>query len=296
MIRFFIVMGVAVITAGLVAGGSRQEHGPGSQAASAPATTVSPGSSPPADTRHAFPDGSTTGVQPGVALRPSRGLEVDTPGTVIEGLDVRGAIEIIADDVTIRNTRVLTGEHRYPIRVHPGVTGVLLEHVEVSNENQNGKAIYFRASSGTVRYANVHSAEDGIFITGDEVTIEYSYVHSLARTGTSHNDAIQIRRGNGITIRGNNLQAFNPATNDPMNAAIQIGSLVGEDRITGLLVEENLMNGGNFTVNGGGGEVASAIYRNNSFGRDFRYGVAGNIGAGTWERSNVFQDDGTPAR
>ena len=62
-----------------------------------------------------------------------------------------------------------------------------------------------------------------------------------------------------------------------MNAAIQMGSLLGTNPISNFLVEGNLMNGGNFTINGGNGIVDSALYRNNVFGRDYRYGAVGNL-------------------
>lgn len=257
--------------------------------------TQEPAPEPSAPSFSGFPDASNTGVPAGVSLRSSGSLTITTPGTVIDGLDVNGSIDVQADNVTIRNSRVSTGSARYPIRVHPGVTGVLIEHVEVSNEGGDGKGIYFNSGSGTVRYSNIHSAEDGIFITADNVTVEYNYVHTLMRNAGAHPDAIQIRGGDNVTIRGNNLQAIHPQTG-VSNAAIQIGSLVG-DTITNFRVTDNLMNGGRFTINGGGrGEVDSAVYSGNQFGRDHQYGVAGNIENSVWDASNVYADNGQRAR
>ncbi len=243
------------------------------------------------------PDASTTGVVAGTALRRVDGLEVVRDGAVLEGLEVRGALVIAADNVTVRNTRIVTDTERYPVHVREGVVGALLEYIEVDNQGSSGKGIYFDGGTGSVRYADVHSAEDGIAISADGVLVEHSYVHHLHRTSTSHNDAIQIRRGHGITIRYNNLQAYNDLTGDHLNAAIQIGSLVGDEPIAGLQVIGNWMNGGNVTVNGGGrGEVASAVYRDNRFGRDYRFGVAGNLENSVWDSSNVFDDNDEPAR
>lgn len=244
-----------------------------------------------------FPDAGTTGVPQGVELQPSGSITVTQDGSVVEGLHVTGEIKIAANNVTIRNTLVRTDTPTYPIHVTDGVTGALIEHVEVDNMGSTGKGIYFDGGSGTVRYANIHSAEDGIRISADDVTVEYSYIHDLFRHEGGHHDSIQIRRGDDITLRGNNLQIYVASTDDPMNAALQIGSLVGDDPISNLLVEDNLMNGGNFTINGGGrGEVDSAVYRGNRFGRDFRYGVAGNLENSVWDDTNVFDDSGEPAR
>lgn len=273
----------------LTGAGSPTDGRTGPSAPAASTSAPQAGDAPPAPPTPA----ADAGVPEGINLRPSGDVTISRSGTVVEGLDVTGRVIIDADDVTIRNTRVASDTRLYVIHVRPGVTGALIEHVEVDNMGSNGKGIYFDAAGGTVRLTEVHSAEDGIAITADDVTIEDSYVHSLARTPTSHNDAIQIRRGNNITIRGNNLQAYNPDTDDPMNAAIQIGSLHGDEPIRNLLVTGNLMNGGNVTVNGGGrGEVADAVFSHNRFGRDYRFGVAGNLENSRWERNNVFDDNG----
>lgn len=253
----------------------------------------------PAPAPGGFPDASSTGVQSGVNLRPSGSIHVTQDGTVIDGRHVSGTITVSADNVTIRNTLIQGGGDRYPIRLTDGATNTLIEYVEVDNQGSTGIGIFIGSSAShtTVRYVDIHSAEDGIRIQGDNTTIEYSFVHDLARQSGGHHDSIQIRSGDNITIRGNNLQAYVASIDDPMNAAIQIGSLVGDDRISNLLVINNLMNGGNFTINGGGrDEVDSARYSGNKFGRDCRYGAAGNIQHSVWESSNVWLDNGEPVR
>lgn len=243
-----------------------------------------------------FPDATTTGVPDEMDLTPSDSLTITEDGTVVDGLHVRGTITIAADDVTVRNTLVQGGGSLYPIRVEGGTSGALIEHVEVDNLGDTGIGI-FLSGSGTVRHADIHSAEDGIRIQSDDVTIEHSYIHDLQRYAGGHHDTIQIRSGDNITLRGNNLQPYVQSTDDPMNAALQIGSLSGDDRISNLLVVGNLMNGGNFTVNGGGrDEVDSARYTQNQFGRDFNYGPVGNLQHSVWESSNVWFDTGEPVR
>ncbi|WP_185975647.1 right-handed parallel beta-helix repeat-containing protein [Tessaracoccus rhinocerotis] len=214
---------------------------------------------------------------------------------MIDALDVRGSIVVRADNVTIKNSRVTT-DARYPIHITSGVTGTLIDHVEVSNAGSNGKGIFFDGGTGTVRYSDIHSAEDGVHIVADGVTLEHNYIHDLTRFAGAHPDTIQIRGGDNITVRHNNLQAYT-ASIGVMNAAIQIGSLAGGDTITNLRVTDNLMNGGHVTVNGGGrGEVDSAIYSNNRFGRAHQYSVQANVQNSVWEASNVYDDNGQPAR
>jgi len=241
-----------------------------------------------------FPDADSTGVPDGVSLTASGSLNITKDGTVVDGLHVRGTITIAADDVTVRNTLVQGGGAGYPINVQSGTTGALIEHVEVDNLNSTGIGILMNGS-GTIRAADIHSAEDGIRIQSDDVTIEDSYIHDLHRQPGGHHDTIQIRSGDDVTIRGNNLQPYVASTDDPMNAAIQIGSLLGADQISNFVVVGNLMNGGNYTIQGGGrGEVDSARYSDNLFGRDFRYGPVSGLQNSTWEPSNVWADTGEP--
>lgn len=251
----------------------------------------------PAPAPDGFPDASTTGVPDGLRLRPSGSLTITEDGTVVDGLHVQGRITIDADDVTVRNTLVEWRGSTYPIRVARGVSGALIEDVEVDNMGSSGLGIFFNGGSGTVRRADIHSSEDGIRIQASNVTVEESYIHDLARRVGGHHDAIQIRSGSNVTIRGNNLQAYVPSTGEYMNAALQIGSLSGSTPISNLLVEGNLMNGGNYTVNGGGrGEVASARYTGNVFGPNYRYGAVANLQGSSWDASNVWLSSGLAVR
>lgn len=243
-----------------------------------------------------FPDADSTGVPEGVELRASDSITVTKDGTVIEARHVTGRIIIDADDVTVRDTLVETDTNLYPIHVQPGTTGAVIDSVEIDNLGGTGRGIFFQGS-GTVRHADIHSADQGIRIQADDVTVAESWIHDLQRQDEGHHDTIQIRSGDDVTIEGNTLQPYKESTEDPMNAAIQIGSLTGDDQITNLLVRDNFMNGGNHTINGGGrGEVESARYSGNRFGRDARYSPAANLENSVWEDSNVWDDTGEPVR
>lgn len=243
-----------------------------------------------------FPDETTTGVPTGVTLTPTDQRTITEDGTVIDGRHLTGRVVVEANDVIIRNSLVETSTNLYAIHVTSGTTGTLIENVEVDNLGGAGIGIFMQGS-GTVRRANIHSNDDGIRIQADNVTIEDSYIHDLQRKPGGHHDTIQIRRGDNITIQRNNLQAYVESTNDPMNSALQIGSLAGSDRITNLRVIGNLMNGGNHTINGGGrGEVASALYAHNRFGRDQRFSVQASLQNSVWDNSNVWDDTGMPVR
>jgi hypothetical protein len=69
--------------------------------------------------------------------------------------------------------------------------------------------------------------------------------------------------------------------------------------VRNCVVEDNLMNGGNYTINGGGGgtEGAECAFRGNAFEEDYRYGVQAHLGPNvTWDkRSNVLLGTADPA-
>jgi hypothetical protein len=144
--------------------------------------------------------------------------------------------------------------------------------------------------SYTLRRVDIHDVFEGPRLSSNTL-IEDSWIHHLIRCPGCHVDALQSSGGTAITVRRNNIQAYNPLTRDPMNAAFQFGEETGVVR--GCMFEGNLLNGGNFTINGNGGGTTGAVcvFRGNQFGRDSRYGPAGLLGpAVVFETTNLFAD------
>jgi hypothetical protein len=237
-----------------------------------------------------FPGPTTTGVPADAKLKKSEGLTVTEEGAVIEDLHIQGSVKIDADNVTIRRS-LIDSTSRYPVQLMGDAKGLLIEDSEIDGNGTAGVAIL--KAGYTLRRVNIHSVMDGPRIEGDNVVIEDSWIHDLTRVEGGHHDTIQIRKGNDIQIRGNTLRPYKASTNDRMNAAIQIGSMMGP--MSGLVVEGNYLDGGNYTINGAAGGRETAVYRNNKFGRDFKYGVD-RVGDAQWDDSNVWADNGKPVR
>lgn len=240
-----------------------------------------------------FPDASTTGVPDGVVLRDVGSVTVSEDGAVIDALRVSGSVTVDADDVTIRRS-LIRNNGLYAIRVLSGHRGLLVEDVEIDGAARGSAAVC--CSGYTLRRVNVHDVTEGPRL-GSDSAIYDSFIHSLHRCTGCHIDALQSTGGIGIVVEGNNLQAYNAETGDFMNAAFQFGTTQGP--ISDAIVRGNLMNGGNFTVNGGGGGTSDATvsFRDNRFGRDFRFGPIGNLGPNvSFDLSNVFHDTGSPVR
>ena len=209
------------------------------------------GSSAP---RQSTETGATT--PPREALRQHSGdLTIDRDGTVIDGWDIRGFVQIRAANVTIRNSiirggappregstallRVVdsqaTGFHLVDTRLVPATPSVRIDGVMVSRPS-----IFERLElTGTA---------DGIKIFGDDISVRDSHIHDMVHYpsdpahggGASHDDIIQVQQGRGIQITGNNLHGA-------YNAAIQITQDLGPT--TDLTIARNRIDGGGCSIN-----------------------------------------------
>jgi hypothetical protein len=281
-----LVGAVVVLGAGVVGLGDlpRSSTAPTPFSASTSASpTASASASAANPARARYPDATSTGVPAGTVLKPSGPLRVTANGTVVEGFDVTGEITVEADHVTIRDVRIRgTGG---PLVVLHG-TGLVVEDSELDGRGGGVPAIGFH--DYTLRRVDIHDVAEGPRISGDNVTIEDSYVHNLVQVGANHTDAVQVVGGSGIVVRGNTLRVDNPASGSLGNAAFQFGE--EEAPVRDCLVEGNFLDGGNYTVNGGGGGThgSECTFRGNVVGPHSRYGPAAHLGPGVvWESTNV---------
>ncbi len=230
-----------------------------------------------------FPDATNTGVPAGTALQPSGSITVDTPGTVIDSLDVTGEIVVHASNVVIKRTRVRSSA-AWPIQVGNGSTGVLIEDTEVDGLNSGG-TVGIGWSGFTALRVDVHGSEDGIRASSN-VVVQDSYIHGQSQCGSCHSDPVQSTDGSNIVIRHSSL--LNPHNG---NSIFLFKSDLGQ--INDVVVDSNLLNGGNYTVevfNGGYGSPSNVTVTNNRFGHDSVYGPVSTDGAAISEAGNIWDD------
>lgn len=209
---------------------------------------------------------------------------------MLDALLITGTVTVKADDVQIRRTRILSGG-RTPIRLH--ANNLLVEDSEIDGQGGGGPAVGL--NDYVLRRVDIHDVAEGPRIAGGDVVIEDSFIHDIVQVGGNHTDAVQIVGGDHITLRGNAIEAFDHAGGSLGNAAVQIGE--EDSPVSGCLVEGNLLDGGNYTVNAGGGGTTGAVctFEDNVFGRTSRFGPAGNIGPHiVWAPTNVWLDTGSP--
>ncbi len=217
------------------------------------------------------PGPDTTGVPAGVVLEPSEGLTITEDDAVVEGLDIDGCVQVMADDVVIRDTRIRCDDDRaLVLEVGEDADGLVVEDTEISGEGVVEVGVGW--SRYTLRRVDVHSVADGARF-GHQVTIEDSWIHDMSRIGDLHGDALQTTSASRVVIRGNVLDPTDTATGDLNNAGLMLGSETGTKEVRDVLVEGNAFDGGNYSLNIRGDITAEGVViQDNTFGTASRYG------------------------
>jgi len=291
-------MDAAPAAAGLLANSTQPGLGTPAGAATAPGIpTRSPTAThPPTPTRPAGPAGwpgqdNTGWKHTGVALRsfPCTGdvTNITKPGTVIDGRDIRCGLLIKTNNVTISRSRV-TADAQIPIRTLDGQTGIKISDVEIVG--QPGCIAGIGYMGYTALRVNIHGCGDGVRIE-DGSTLQDSWIHDFwdgtkdgKQIDTPHHDGAQTTGGSNITIRHNRID--NP---HDQTSCIMIGNEF--DTPSNILIEDNYLNGGNYTIYLAA-TGTNRIIRNNTFTRNHVYGPDDIAGQYVWTGNRYT--DGKP--
>lgn len=201
------------------------------------------------------------------------------------GTTVRGRVEVVVDDVRVRDFVVVNdGSGTESVSVEGGLSGVVLEHFEVDGQ---GHLSTLAAVGGgpwarvVVRNAYIHDSLDGVrlfegsvheYLLVEDAVVNPDYVPG---TSSQHADAAQaVRAGPGepLVLRRSFLD--HSAVGDNITSVVLIKPDAGE--VSSVLVGESYLNGGRYTViveSGDFGTPADVVVRNNRFGRDHQQGV-----------------------
>ncbi len=231
-----------------------------------------------------YPDLTNTGVPAGTTLTNSGSITINTDGAIIQDLNISGQIVVNADNVTIRRVRVTSGDY-YPID-YTNHTGLLIEDSEVIGLSSNVTA-GLSFDNYTARRVYLTGAADG-FKANANVLIEDCYVNQLAIGQDTHNDGVQTTGGSNVTLRHN---TFKLGDQSGVSAVVQAGNEWGDN--TDWVIENNLMDGGGWTINASGNRNINFQILNNRFTRRAGYGV-GYVQGSTWS-GNIYDDDGSAA-
>lgn len=239
-------------------------------------------------------DPDDTGVPDGLVLEPSKSLRITEEGAVVDGLDVDGCVTVLADDVTIRNTRIRCAdeEQQIVVKVGDGVHGLVVESSEIDGRGRLSIGVGW--TRYTLRKVDLHGVVDGARF-GHDVTVEDSWIHDMARIGTLHPDALQTTSASHVVIRGNVLDPSRAKDDDHSNAGLMLGSETGTRKVRDVLVEDNFFDGGNYGLNVRGDiDAEGVVIRDNAFGDGSRYGAVLAPRSVPLGRGNVMVGSGEP--
>jgi hypothetical protein len=208
--------------------------------AAKPAPAAAPAAAPKAST---VPNAETTGPPAGTALKPSGGVTITDAGAVYDGYTFSGDVIIEADNVTIRNSHV---DGR--IEVRPPYAGLMVQRTEIAGPGPGYSTKYpgIGYANFTCDSCDIHGWGDGAMMDAN-VTIKNSWIHDLAVSGDSHNQAILSLGGPNFTIVNNRLDA---EADGHFTAALSF--LNQWSKFSNTLVQGNLFNGGGYCVYAGG--------------------------------------------
>jgi hypothetical protein len=223
-------------------------------------------------------------------LVPIPGTTITVDGLTLENVDIRGPVNVAANNVTFRNFKANANGSAYAFRMDYGKTGIVFEDGEVVGAS----AAAFYGSDFTLRRLDIHDVGNDAVKSSRNVTMEYCWIHHLGTTPDSHADGNQTRGGGNIILRYNNFDMPKGIPGHNTNACCITTTPVGP--VDNFLMEGNWLNGGNYTLyfeDKGHGAPTNVRLINNRFGRDYRHGVLVNDGP-VFAQGNVWDDTDEP--
>ncbi|MBX2849586.1 MAG: right-handed parallel beta-helix repeat-containing protein [Acidiferrobacterales bacterium] len=216
-----------------------------------------------------IPGPNNTGIT--LPLTASDSITVSIDATLIENLDIKGCVNVRANNVVIRNVRINCSSF-YGINISSGYTGTLIEDVEIFGMLSAG----ILGSDFIVRRANIHDSGSDAVKPYRNAVIESSWFHRLGTIVGSHSDGVQMVSGGNVTIRGNNIDMPYDLAGFTNSQCMIIQTNNGP--IDDVLIEGNWLNGGGYCVQindqaKGYGAPTNVRIIDNKFGRDCQFGI-----------------------
>lgn len=246
------------------------------------------------------PTAATTGVPAGTPLVQYTGnITITREGTVLDGMDIHGFVNVKAKNVTIRNSIVRGGVATAATGVITdyGYTGLLISDVTVQPEFPSVYTDGIKGNNFTAVRVHVNGGVDTMKVHGDNVHVvdtllentQYFANDPAQNGGGTHNDNIQILYGNNITIEGT---AVRGATGFGILGAADVAD-------TNLVVKNNWLDGGwcSMKLQALNGHTETATTTDNKFGPNHgakNCAFQALPGVNLTDSGSVWEADGTP--
>jgi hypothetical protein len=248
-----------------------------------------------------FPDVGTTGVRPGTKLtRASGAVTLSEPGQVYENRALRGSIVVTADNVTIRNVR-LVSDSFYAIKAF-GVAGLKVQDTEidmgghmdvraVSDEGFTLSRVFMHNGADCTTMTAAATIEDSLCVLGPDANGDGKPDSTAFCDGAEHFDGFQSDGGHDLVIHHNTIR--NPCS---QTSAILMSS--NSAPIRNVKITDNLLAGGGYTLYcNAGPDIPNETVTGNRIARTYRrhggyYGPIAYCDDADAFNGNVWDDTG----
>lgn len=254
-----------------------------------------------------FPDAKSTGPRIALERHDTGNMSVKKDGTVIKGWDIRGSLDVYANDVTVIDSRI-TSANWWGINLRPGFSGLKVLHTTITAVPGKGP------DNGGVNYAVSNMGGSSIEVGWCDISVfgnalsmgqgdlHDNYVHDIVAFRNQggewqHTDAVISGGGNKgrLTIRRNTL--LNSVAVD-RGATAAVGLFADTGTVSSVVVEGNWLAGGAYALYGGGPGATGIEITDNVFSTQYHPGsgaygpvAAWNAGgAGNVWRGNRMSD------
>lgn len=237
----------------------------------------------------------------------SRGwVSINGDGAVFDGYDVRATIDVVADNVTIRNTRITLGGESFGIALrHSQNTTVERTEITAPDAGANRLLVGIKDIYGDSRGTRVLTSDISRTSTGVQIDaglVQDNYIHDLGLKGGDHVNGTTSNAGTSQLILRHNT-VFNRHN---QTDAISLFQDFGPQ--SNRIIDNNLLAGGGYTIYAGAnpGKESTATniaVTNNRISRIYypnggSYGpvTAYTSGGGNTFSGNIWDDTGTTVR
>jgi len=240
-----------------------------------------------------FPDASCTGVPASATLTTVNGdVTITKSGTVIDGQDIHGCVDVQVAGVTIKNSRITCPSGLAIITDAgartAGAARLTVQDTQIICGDTDGSTALGDINLNAFRL-NISKCENGFDVDSD-ADIEDSYIHDLHQSSLAHTDGLQSSNGTNVTINHNTFYA-NDGT-----SAININNSSSGPHTSNATVSNNLLAGGAYTLYCPIPTTINVQIINNHFSNIFfpkigQYGPSSDCG-GEVQSGNVYQESG----
>jgi len=193
------------------------------------------------------PSTSNTGVPAGTTLTAYTGsLTISTAGTVIDSKIINGDLQIKANNVTIKNSRI-TGGGYYVIH-STASSGVKIIHNEIISSSGGNKYIGILGKVDFICGNYIHGFENGISMYDGGATIQANLIDKMDGAPTAHHDGIEVYGGSNYKIWGNTIKLTNAGGTGWLTETGAINISDDSSVINDVEINGNWLGGGSFTV------------------------------------------------